>query len=109
MTDITIQQMMEHMPEAFVSEKAVGLKALLQMRFTGAEPGDWIITIQDSKCTVEPGTTPKPQLTLTMDSQDYKDMIFGKLNSMTAFMQGKIKLNGDISLAMRFASLFKIP
>ena len=109
MTEVTIQQMMEQMPEAFVPERAVGLKALLLIRFTGAEAGEWVITIQDGKCTVVSGTTPKPQLTLTMDSQDYKDMVFGKLNSMTAFMQGKIKLSGDISLAMRFASLFKLP
>jgi len=108
MTDITLQQMMEHMPEAFLPEKAVGLNAIIQCRFTGAEAGDWVITIRDGKCTVAPGTTPTPQLTLTMNSQDYKDLALGKLNGMTAFMQGKIKLSGDISLAMKFTNLFKV-
>jgi putative sterol carrier protein len=109
MADITVQQIMEHMPEAFVADKAVGVNAVIQCRFTGAEAGDWAITIRDSKCSVEPGTKEKPQLTLTMDSQDYKDMVTGKLNAMTAFMQGKIKLSGDISLAMKFTNLFKMP
>ena len=109
MTDITIQQMMEHMPEAFMPDRAVGLNAIVQCRFTGAEAGDWIITIRDGKCTVESGIAPKAQLTLTMNSQDYKDLALGKLNGMTAYMQGKIKMTGDISLAMKFTSLFKVP
>jgi putative sterol carrier protein len=109
MTDYTIQQIMEHMPEAFVPEKAVGINAIVQTRFTGAEASDWAITIWDGKCSVEQGANPKPQLTLNMDSQDFKDLITGKLNAMTAFMQGKIKLSGDISLAMKFTNLFKTP
>ena len=109
MADITIQQIMEHMPEAFVSDAAKGVNAIVQLRFTGAEAGDWMINIHDNQCTVESGTNPKPQLTLTMDSQDYKNMVTGQLNAMTAFMQGKIKLSGDISLAMKFTNLFKTP
>lgn len=109
MTDITIQQMMEHMPESFIPERAAGMNAIIQCRFTGAESGDWIIAIRDANCTVEPGTAPKPQLTLTMDSKDYKDLALGKLNGMMAYMQGKIKMSGDISLAMKFTNLFKVP
>lgn len=108
MADITIQEIMEHMPDAFLPEKAVGLNAKVQCLFSGAEASDWIITIMDGKCSVEPGITQKPQLTLSMDSQDYKDLATGKLNGMTAFMQGKIKMSGDISLAMRFTNLFKM-
>jgi putative sterol carrier protein len=109
MADYTIQQIMEHMPDAFVAEKAVGINAVIQCRFSGGEASDWAITIKDNKCSVEPGTKEKPQLTLTMDSQDFKDLVSGKLNAMTAFMQGKIKLSGDISLAMKFTNLFQTP
>ena len=109
MADITVQQIMEHMPEAFLAEKAAGLKAAVQCRFTGAEAGDWVVNFQDGKCMVEAGTAPKPQLTLTMDSQDFKDLVFGRLDGLTAFMKGKIKMSGDISLAMKFTTLFKTP
>jgi putative sterol carrier protein len=108
MTEYTIQQIMEHMPDAFVPEKSAGVNATIQCRFTGAEAGDWLINIQEGKCSAAPGTDPKAQLTLTLDSQDFKDMITGKLNAMTAFMQGKIKLGGDIGLAMKFTNLFKV-
>lgn len=109
MAELTLQEIMEHMPAAFVAEKAAGVNAVIQTRFTGVEASDWAITIKDGKCSVEAGMKDKPQLTLTMDSQDYKDMVTGKLNAMTAFMQGKIKLSGDISLAMKFANLFQTP
>ncbi len=108
MTDLTIQQIIEHMPDAFVPASAAGVNAVVQLRFTGAEPGDWALAIKDNACTVQQGLDPKPQLTLTMNSQDFKDMVTGKLNGMMAFMQGKIKLSGDMSLAMKFTNMFKI-
>ena len=108
MADLTIQQIVEHMPEAFVPANATGVNAIVQLRFTGAEASDWALTIHDAKCSIEQGVNPKPQLTLTMNSQDFKDLITGKLNGMMAFMQGKIKLSGDMSLAMKFTNMFKI-
>ncbi len=106
MADLTIQQIVEHMPGVFVPANAAGVNAVVQLRFTGAEASDWALTIRDAKCTVAQGLDPKPQLTLTMSSQDFKDLVGGKLNGMTAFMQGKIKLSGDISLAMKFTNMF---
>ena len=41
--------------------------------------------------------------------KDYKDLALGKLNGMTAYMQGKIKMSGDIALAMKFTNIFKVP
>jgi len=107
MTEMTIQDLMQAMPAAFLPEKAAGLNAVVQYHLTGAEAGDWVITIKDAKCSVQPGTAPHPTLTLTADSQVYKNLLSGKLNGMTAFMQGKIQLAGDLNLAMKLTSLFK--
>jgi len=109
MEDYTLQQIMEHMPEAFIPEKAAGVNAVVQCRFSGAEASEWVITIRDGKCSVETGTNPQSQMTLTMASQDYKDLVSGKLIAITVFMQGKIKLSGDIALAMKFTGLFQAP
>ena len=43
-----------------------------------------------------------------MDSQDYIDMIAGRLNGMSAFMGGKLQLDGDIMLATRLFTMFKM-
>ena len=48
-------------------------------------------------------------MTLSMTAQDYVDMILGKLNGQMAFMSGKLKISGDMGLAMKMQSLFKRP
>lgn len=108
MAEITIQELMSRMPKAFIPEKAAGTKAVVQYHLTGEEGGDWVITIQDGKCTVVPGKTETMNLTLTADALDYKKIILGQLDAMGAFMQGKLKLAGDLTLAMKLMSFFKL-
>jgi putative sterol carrier protein len=108
MSEITVPELMNRMPRAFMPEKAGDLDAVIQYHLTGEEAGDWIITIQDGQCTVAEGIAENPNMTLTADSQDYKDVIVGKVNGMTAFMTGKLKLAGDLNLAMKLPDYFKM-
>ncbi len=108
MTEITVQELMNRMPGALIPEKAAGVNTTIQYHLTGNEAGDWIITIKDGQCTVLPGTSPSPNMTLTADSQDYKDVITGRQNAMNAFMTGKLRLAGDLNLAMKLTSFFKM-
>ncbi|MBI4759971.1 MAG: SCP2 sterol-binding domain-containing protein [Chloroflexota bacterium] len=105
---LTIAQLMEKMPGAFIPEKAVGLDAVIQFKFTGAEAGEWYAVIKDGKVTVEKGTHASPKMTLTADSSDYVKIFTGELDGMQAFMQGKLKLAGDLNLAMKLTQMFKI-
>lgn len=108
MSEITLAQLMHRMPKAFLPEKAGDLDAVIQYHLSGEEAGDWIIIIKDGACQVAEGVAETPRMTLSADSQDYKDVILGKLNGMTAFMTGKLKLAGDLNLAMKFADYFKL-
>jgi len=105
---ITVEQRMEKMPGAFIPEKAQGVDAVIQFKFTGAEAGEWNATIRDGKVNVKRGTHPSPKMTLTADSLDYVKIFTGELDGMQAFMQGKIKLAGDLNLAMKLMQMFKI-
>ena len=105
---LTVEQLMEKMPGAFIPEKAQGVDATLQFNFTGAEAGLWNVTIKDGKVNVARGTHPSPKMTLTADSADYVKIFTGELDGMQAFMQGKIKLAGDLNLAMKLMQMFKI-
>ncbi len=104
---LTIPDLMSKMPGAFLPEKAVGLDAMIQFKFTGAEVGNWYATIKDGKCVVAQGDAPSPKMTLTADSADYVKIFTGELDGMQAFMQGKIKLGGDLNLAMKLMQMFK--
>ncbi|HEX2697455.1 MAG TPA: SCP2 sterol-binding domain-containing protein [Anaerolineales bacterium] len=105
---LTISDLMGKMPGAFMPEKAQGLDAVIQFKFTGTEPGAWNATIKDGKCEVAQGEAPTPKMTLTADSSDYIKIFTGELDGMQAFMQGKIKLAGDLNLAMKLMQMFKI-
>ena len=45
--------------------------------------------------------------TLKMAFADFDDMINGKLDGMTAFMTGKLKIEGDMGVAMKLQSILK--
>ena len=106
---LTVSQLMEKMPGAFIAEKAQGVNALIHFKFTGEESGEWNAAIADGKCAVERGAPSQPAtMTLTADSSDYVKIFTGELDGMSAFMQGKLKLGGDLNLAMKLMQMFKI-
>jgi putative sterol carrier protein len=94
------------MPEAFLAEKAGDLRATFQFNLSGEGGGDWAVTVSDGTCTVVEGQAEKPNVTIGMDADDFAKMISGDLQPVVAFMQGKIKLQGDTSLALRLQELF---
>ena len=105
---LTIADLMSKMPSAFVPEKAQGLDTVLQFKFSGAEPGDWYAEIKNGAVKVEKGAHPSPKMTLAADSDDYIKLFTGQLDPMQAFMQGKLKLQGDLNLAMKMTQFFKM-
>ncbi|MFN2158923.1 MAG: SCP2 sterol-binding domain-containing protein [Anaerolineales bacterium] len=108
MREYTIEQLIRNHEKAFIPEKAEGLTAVIQYHLTGEEGGDWIININDGKCNVEEGEADSPTMTLTSDAADFGDVLLGKANGMQYFMEGKIKLAGDLNLAMKLTSMFKM-
>ena len=107
--ELTIGKLMELMPSAFLPEKAAGVTAEVQFHLKGAGGGDWIMGIGDGSCAVRPGVMEAARLTLTAEAADYLVIVTGKLDAMSGFAQGKIKLKGDLSLAMKLMGFFKIP
>ena len=106
--EVTIEEMMNRMPQAFLPEKAGDVESVIQFHLTGEEAGDGIVRIGDGRCEVEQGETDDATMTLFADSQDYKDIIFGKLDPMTAFMQQKVKLKGNLNMALGLTKYFKL-
>jgi putative sterol carrier protein len=85
--------------------KLAGIKAVFQFDISGADPGIYSIAIADGKAAVSEGTSASSNITITMASNDFADMVEGKLDGITAFMGGKLKVKGDMTLAMQLQSL----
>jgi len=43
--------------------------------------------------------------TITMSMEDFENMLAGDLDPTTAFMMGKLKVDGDMSIAMKLSSV----
>lgn len=85
--------------------KLAGMKAVFQFDISGADPGIYSVAIADGKAVVSEGTSASSNITITMASNDFADMVEGKLDGVTAFMGGKLKVKGDMMLAMQLQSL----
>jgi putative sterol carrier protein len=103
----TAREFIEAMPLAFQSEKARGVKAAYQFELTGEGGGKWVVEIAEGECRVREGTTASPDVTLTMSASDYVAIAKGELDPVKAFMGGRIKFKGNMSLLMKLPTLFK--
>jgi putative sterol carrier protein len=97
------------MPSQFNADAAKGMNSVIQFNLTGDGGGQYHVAIKDGACSVSEGAHASPNMTMTMAASDYVDMINGKLNGQMAFMSGKLKIAGDMSLAMKMQTLFKRP
>ena len=94
------------MPSRFNKDAAKGLNAIYQFDLSGDGGGKWQVQIGNDLCEVKEGSHPSPNITISMTAQDYLDMLGGKLNGQMAFMTGKLRIAGDMGLALRLQSLF---
>lgn len=86
-------------------DKIAGVKATFQFNLTGAGGADYYAVLTDGKGEVNQGVADNPDLTVFMEAGDFKDLVGGKLDPMAAFMSGKLKMQGDMSLALKVNSL----
>jgi len=91
---MSVADLLQKLPAALNAEAAAGTDAVIQ--FNSSQPH--YITIK--------GTASSPDVTLTMEDDDLVALMKGELNGMTAFMTGKLQLDGDLMLAQRIGSLF---
>jgi putative sterol carrier protein len=100
------QEIFNAMPGRFLPDQAGDLRATIQFNLSGEGGGQWYVDIADRKLDVYTGQAPNPTLSLTATASDYVAIVNGELKPMAAFMQGKVRVRGDMPLLMKMQSLF---
>jgi len=92
--------------DSFDPQKLAGLDATFLFELSGEKGGQWTVSVADNQIDITERATADPTTTFKMAADDFLAMANGELNPVAAFMQGKIKIEGDMSIAMRLQTLF---
>ncbi|MEM7117591.1 MAG: SCP2 sterol-binding domain-containing protein [Chloroflexota bacterium] len=104
---MSVAEIIKAMPEALNVEKAKGLNVIVGWSLSGDDPGDYTVSIADGKATITDGISDDAAATLSMDSSTFIGLQLGQVNPMTAFMTGKIKIEGDMGSVMKMQGIFQ--
>jgi putative sterol carrier protein len=85
--------------------KAANMNATYQFDLSGDDGGQYHIVLKDGQGEAGAGAPENPNITITMAAGDFVDLSTGKLDGTMAFMSGKIKIKGDMGLAMKLQSV----
>src|SRR5207245_6591873 len=95
-------QIVEALPKYLIPEKAGSTKATIVFDLSGEHAGKWWVKIHDGAAESGKGDPPEAaNLTLQADSGDWVKIMTGAMDGTSAFMQGKLKIKGDMGLAIR--------
>jgi putative sterol carrier protein len=93
----------------FKPEKAGSDKATFLFQLNGDDGGTYWTIISDGICSAGEGQPPQAaDITIVSSAADFVDLVNGKLNPMTAFMQGKFKVQGNMGIALKMISWFDL-
>lgn len=105
-TSQEIASIFDKMVEKFDPQKAAGVNAVIQFDLSGDNGGQYWVKIADGQAQAGAGLTDTPTMTLRAAADDWAAVVNGQLNPMQAFMSGKLKIQGDMALALKLQPMF---
>src|SRR5579884_3447234 len=105
---MTMNELFDTMPARLNSAVAVNVNKTVQWNITGEDAGVWAIEINKGTARLIPGGVEKPDVTFTIKDKDWLAIAEGKLSAMNAFMMAKLKIAGDMALALRVPQLLPL-
>jgi putative sterol carrier protein len=104
----SIQEFFDALPSKLEPARLAGMNAKFQFVATGDNGGDWYVSIANGAANVGTGKVESPTIVLTAAAADWLALMNGQMNGQTAFITGKLKIQGDMTLAMKLESLFQL-
>ena len=106
MKPTSVKDFFRRLPEQFDSEAAEGLSAVYQFDLSGPQGGKYNLVVVDGACTVHEGAHPDPHVTFSMSGEDCLSVLSGRLDGQSIFMSGRLRVSGDLGLAVQLKMLF---
>ncbi|XP_059945800.1 sterol carrier protein 2 isoform X1 [Mesoplodon densirostris] len=99
-----IEKKLEEEGEQFV-KKIGGIFAFKVKDGPGGKEATWVVDVKNGKGSVLCNSDKKADCTITMADSDLLALMTGKMNPQSAFFQGKLKITGNMGLALKLQNL----
>jgi putative sterol carrier protein len=77
------------------------------LKFDFGEPGSVYVDGKSEPNTVGDGAGKSADCTITVSLETFEKMVKGELDGTSAFMQGKLRVAGDMGLAMKLGPILQ--
>ena len=101
------RELLRSMPLGFDPGAAGDMEAVYQFEIGGGEEFTAHLRIGGGKCTFHEGPADRPGVIIRSPADVWMGISRGEIDGRQAFMAGKYKVEGDLSLLMKLGSLFR--
>jgi putative sterol carrier protein len=103
----TCEQIFTEMPNKFDAEAAGDWESKVLYKIEGDGGGNWIVEVKDGAAVVTVGECDDASATVETDAETWVGIAEGTVEPTTAFMTGKIRIQGNMADVMKSQSVFK--
>ena len=103
----TCAEVFAEMPNRFDAEAAGDWEAKVQYKVEGDGGGNWIVAVAGGECSITAGEADDATATVETDCETWVGIAEGTVEPTTAFMTGKIRIQGNMADVMKSQSVFK--
>ena len=105
----TCKEIFENMSGQFDAEAAGDWEAKVQYNVEGEGGGTWVVAVSGGACSVTDGGVDDATATVETDAETWVGIAEGTVEPTTAFMTGKIRIQGNMADVMKSQKVFKRP
>lgn len=103
MSSAMVQEIITQMGAAIGASSGLGGT----LKFDFGEPGSVLIDGKSTPNSVTDGTGKNADCTISVSLENFEKMVKGELDGTSAFMQGKLRVSGDMGLAMKIGPILE--